>query len=379
MHLNEQKSIIYEKPIITEISLAKQKVSDLFVDNLIMKTNSEDPEKASTMYFSSNNVITRFKTIIKETGINYQDIMNYTLAVLDKKTGKIISKFNAIPKDDRTDKVEQEIEKGLLEILDVTFFFYSVSPKVNSTIKVCLIINKIIKFLKKNKTNNHSEPLETHRKHTIFKKISDEIFLILEKNKSQEETQIESLYLLIALSQLGREYRLNKNVLYKYFSIQKKNSGQLQLNESLNYFSITVLLWYIKDIKAYDEIKNSLKSLIFSKFKKALNSSEDWRANTELVLLLMDTLTCPYLNNKLTEQLKNKLEYTKLHRSARTHKDTIREVLNFKYKFKKDLLSLLGIEKDQIKIIEQERFWFTKWFEFDMGMELQAKRSQEVY
>lgn len=379
MHLNEQKSIIYGKPIITEISLAKQKISDLFVDNLVMKINSDDSDKAATMYFSSNNVITRFKSIIKETGINYQDIMNYTLAVLDKKTSKVISKFNAIHKDERTSKIEQEIEKGLLEILDVTFFFYSVSPKVNSTIKVCLIINKIIRFLKRNKTNNHVEPLETHRKHTIFKKISDEIFLILEKNKSQEETQIESLYLLIALSQLGREYRLNKNVLYKYFSIQKSGSGKLQLNEKLNYFSITVLLWYIKDIKAYDEIKNSLKILIFTKFKNSLKSSEDWRADTELVLLLLDTLTCPYLNNQLTLQMKNKLEFTKLHRSARTHRDTIREALNFKYKFKKDLLSLLGIEKDQIKVIEQERFWFTKWFEFDMGMELQAKRSQEVY
>ena len=47
----------------------------------------------------------------------------------------------------------------------------------------------------------------------ILKKISDEIYLILQKNKTKKETQIETLYLLIALSQLGREYRLNSKVL----------------------------------------------------------------------------------------------------------------------------------------------------------------------
>ena len=45
----------------------------------------------------------------------------------------------------------------------------------------------------------------------------------------------------------------------------------------------------------------------------------------------------------------------------------------------KELLNLLGITDNQKALIEQERFWFTKWTEFDFGLELQAKRSQEVY
>ena len=50
-----------------------------------------------------------------------------------------------------------------------------------------------------------------------------------------------------------------------------------------------------------------------------------------------------------------------------------------KYSFKKQLLTLLDITDNQITLIEQERFWFTKLTEFDFGLELQAKRSQEVY
>src|SRR5690606_22106652 len=134
-----------------------------------------------------------------------------------------------------------------LEILDVTFFLYSVSPKVNSTIKVCLIIDKITCFCKKNKTNEYTEPLSPNSKHNIFKKISDEINLVLHKNHSVKETQIETLYLLIALSQLGREYRLNIKVLCTYFNITLKKDNSLIFNTELNYFSITVLLFYIKD------------------------------------------------------------------------------------------------------------------------------------
>lgn len=50
-----------------------------------------------------------------------------------------------------------------------------------------------------------------------------------------------------------------------------------------------------------------------------------------------------------------------------------------KYKFKKELLNLVSINSNQVNLIEQEKFWFTKWTEFDFRMELQAKRSQEVY
>ena len=57
----------------------------------------------------------------------------------------------------------------------------------------------------------------------------------------------------------------------------------------------------------------------------------------------------------------------------------IKELKDEKYKYKKQLLTLLEITDNQITLIEQERFWFTKWTEFDFGLELQAKRSQEVY
>jgi hypothetical protein len=344
LYLNDNKSISYGKPIIPEISQAKQKITDLF--NIHLKLIEKEDE---SFYFSSNNVITRFKSIIKETNIDYKDIMNYSLAVLDNKTKKLVNKWKSIKEEVRDEKVQKQFEKGFFEILDVAFFLYSVEPRVNSTIKVCLIIDKIISFLKKNKSNEYKEPFLTNHKLNIFKKISDEIYQVLQKNKSDKTTQVESLYLLIALNQLGREYRLSPKVLCSYFNIQFEENRITIVNE-LNYFCTMVLLFYIRNIKIYEPIKVELKKSIFNKFDR--KKYFDWKNKTELVLTLLDVLSCPYLND--------------IGRSN-------------KYIFKKSILNLLGITKNHKHLIESEKFWFIKWTDFDFGMELQAKRSQEVY
>ncbi len=356
--------------------MAKQQISDLFSDHLKLKeTNTNnDIDKKIELYFSSNNLITRFKSIIKETQVDYKDIMNYSLAVLDNKTKKLINKWKDLSKEGINYKIEKQFEKGFLEILDVSFFLYSVSPRVNSTIKLCLILNKIISFLKKNKTNNNTEPFSKNSKHNVFKKISDEISLILQKNKSTKATQIEALYLLIALAQLGREYRLAPKVLCSYFNIEL-NDSKVTIRTELNYFSITVLLFYIKDIQLYKDIKDELKDYILKRFDD--NKNIEWRVNTELVLLLMDILACPYLD------IHNKFRKTKIIDARKRNSNSldryIKEEKDFRYQYKKKVLYLLGIKNNQINLIESQKYWFVKWTDFDFGMELQAKRSQEVY
>jgi vacuolar-type H+-ATPase subunit E/Vma4 len=84
------------------------------------------------------------------------------------------------------------------------------------------------------------------------------------------------------------------------------------------------------------------------------------------------------LNDEVREHLKNKVDDARKRKSKRLNR-YIKELKDEKYKFKRQLLSLVNINDNQITLIEQERFWFTKWTEFDFGLELQAKRSQEVY
>lgn len=340
LYINDSKSEHFSKPIITGITRAKLRVTDLLnkllqfkVDVIVLE--KEEKEERYSFYVSSNSLITRFKTIIKEAGIAYKDIQNYTLACIDRKVLKLVKTYGSIP-----DKLqyERKVTKAFLEILDFAFFIYSVSPKVNTTIKLCMILSKMTKFAKIGSNFNEDN------KHLIFKKIYDEIFLVLKKYKNSEHTQVETQYLLIALKELGREYRIDEEILCDYYGINLK---QGKCDNNLNYFSIVVLLFYIENKKRYSRIKSILKNHIFNRFNSV--SIENIRKTTELTLLFFDLLSCPFLDRP----------------------------------FKNKILTFYGFPtrsgKLRSDIINFRKYWFIKWTDFDFGKELEAKKSQEVY
>lgn len=94
LHVNDSKAILYTKPIITEITIAKQKITELLDQYLTYKIeennidNGEDGKRGS-IYINSEKLITKFKTIIKETGVEYRDILNYSLSVIERKIAVI--------------------------------------------------------------------------------------------------------------------------------------------------------------------------------------------------------------------------------------------------------------------------------------------------
>ena len=338
LYINDKKSVFYPKPIITGISRAKLLISDLLNKQLSFKKNEANQDLSDekhSFYFSSNSAITKFKSIIKETEINYNDIQNYTLACIERKIQYLIKIYSEI--DDKI-KFERKITNIFLEILDFSFFIYTTSPKVNSTIKLCMSISKISKFVRiKNNFNQDN-------KHLILKKIYDEIFLVLKKYECSEHTQVETLYLLIALKELGREYRIDEKVLCRHYGIDLKNKN---CANHLNYFSIVVILFYIGNINRYSMTKNILKKYIINKIESI--HFDNRIKNTEFILLFFDLIVCPYLDRN----------------------------------FKNKIFLLFGIPMSsgrlKSNIINKQEFWFTKWKDFDFGKELDAKRSQEVY
>lgn len=340
LHVNDSKTILYTKPIITEITIAKQKITELLDKYLIYKIeekniNDGEDEKTGSIYVSSDKLITKFKTIIKETGVEYRDILNYLFSVIEQKVYKILKDYQMLAEN----KSEKGLINAILEILDFTFFVYSVSPRVNITIKLCRILRRLTEFLK-NRDN-----INIDHQHLAFKSIYDDVSFILRKNKTSEHTQVETLQLLIALAELGKEYWLDNQVLCSYFNIDISDSGGLKITKPLNYFSIVVLLFYIKNKIRYNDLRVCLQEDILTKFKEA--SKGNIGKNTELVLLLFDVLACPYIKDD----------------------------------FKKEILSLHGIDDKnlQLDIMKREKNWFTKWTDFDLGDELDAKKSREVY
>jgi hypothetical protein len=376
MALNDAKAKIYLKPMITEISIAKQKISDLFRDMPIFKIRElpadnmpEDDEHEQitigdykfSFYIDSNKLAVKFKTIIKESHIEYKDVLNYTLSILGKKTEQIFKQFderyaiftelqlaNALSSEElaKKHKLEKKFTEFVLGYLDFIFFLYSVSPRVNSSIKLCNILSRIIKYFKGSHCGQNPRIKEIH-KDLVFKKISDDITTILDKNELNEHAQLEMLYLIVVLAELGKKYRMSQLSLAKHFNCLNAEKSISIDKIELNYFSIIALLFYVRDIAQYDTFRMELKNCV-KKYILRIDSDKR-KKTTESVLLLLDLIVCPYLD----------------------------------YSFKEDILKLYNIDELHIASVigfaRHQKYWFTKWKNFDFEKELNSKKSEEVY
>lgn len=343
LNLNTEKEKIYQKPIITEITIAKKQISNLLNEKLkyeIVETDvlHEDVNikvKYGHIFIKSSPLITEFKEIIKTSGVEYKDILNYSLAIVESRLSKIISKFKEVDEENKSSK---SLYYAISSIIEFSFFIYSVSPRVNTTVKLVRVLYVIISFLREKDSDRDYMD-------AAFKQIFENIYFIANKINIKKHTQVETLYLLTVLSELGKDYRIEEHVLAKYFGGKKEEADSFYVFENnLNLFSITVALFYIRDKKRYNLFRSSIEKYILEKMEINKNVlSKD----TEKTILLFDCLACPYIRESL----------------------------------KKEMLLLFGVtnEEDQETLINLRTEWFTTWIDFDFGKELDAKRSFEVY
>jgi len=347
LYLNVSKAKVYDKPIITEISRAKKRITTLFDDRLkyslevISVDGGEEKKTRGSIELDSKALIIQFKTIIKECGVSYRELLNYTLAVLEAKVEKILQGFS---KADEGHRSQERLIAALVGILEFVFFIYSVSPRANPTIKLCRILRMICAFARKN-------GVRVEDRHRVLKYIFDDICLILRKNKSDKHTQVETLYLLIALSELGKGYWLEEEMLASYFNVRSNDNGCTYREcYELNHFSLTVALFYMRNKVRYGKLRNCVENAIREKIR---SRSATRGKEAELVLLLFDVISCPYVSKSL----------------------------------KDDVLQEYGVQDPALRneIIDFEspkggyKQWFTIWRDFNYGRELDRKKGLEVY
>lgn len=343
LSINTAKIKHYQKPIITEITIAKERTSILLNDEIDpvceeehLADPSSPPKKNLACPVNSNRLITRYKAAIKEAGVTYGDLLNYTFAITENKIEKL---FKAYVSSDKLGRDRKRLSSALLAIMEFVFFVYSASPKVNHTIRLCRMITAAVAFLQK-------QGLPYEQKHLLFKYAHDNVLQQLEKNTMSVHREVESLYLLISLSQIGREYWLPVSVLLRHFLIKEEEGTRSYVRPSgfMNHFSITVLLSYIKDKVRYAQLKAFVEAHIIAKLEYMKAHCPN---DAETLILLLDLLACPFI-------------------SAPT----------------KDAIGLIfGLDAAALTSVRSSNdHWFTTWGDkFDLGKELEAKRSREVY
>ena len=343
LSINTAKVKHYQKPIITEITIAKERISALLnveIDPVCEEEPpadlSEQPKQNLVCAINANRLIIRYKAAIKEAGVAYGDLLNYTFAIIENKIEKLFKAYVASAKSDRDRK---RLSNALLAMMEFSFFAYSASPKVNHTIRICRMITTSVDFL-------HAHIFPHEQKHLLFKYVHDNVIQQLEKNTMSVHREIENLYLLISLTQIGREYWLPVSVLLRHFLIEEENETGNYVRPAgfMNHFSITILLSYVKDKVRYTKLKAFVETHIIDKLEYMKAHCPN---DAETLIMLLDLVVCPYI-------------------SAAT-KNTIGLI------FSVDAAALASVQSANDQ-------WFTAWgVKFDLGKELDAKRSREVY
>lgn len=342
LSINTAKVKHYKKPIITEITIAKERISILLNDEICPVCEEEipadpfgTPQQALACPVNSNRLIIRYKAAIREAGVTYGDLLNYTFAITESKVEKL---FNAYVASDKSDRDRRRLSGALLSIMEFAFFVYSASPRVNHTIRLCRMITASTAFLQ-------AKGFPYEHKHLLFKYVYDNVLQQLDKNTMSVHREVESLYLLISLSQIGREYWLPISVLLRHFLIKEDDTGSYDRPSGfMNHFSITVLLSYIKDKVRYVKLKAFVEEHIIAKLEYIRAHCPN---DAEALILLLDLAVCPHI-------------------SAAT-KGRIGQIFGL------DSAALTSVQSSNDQ-------WFTAWGDkFNLGKELEAKRSREVY
>lgn len=156
--------------------------------------------------------------------------------------------------------------------------------------------------------------------------------------------EVESLYLLAALSQTGKEYWLPESTLARYFLITEKDAGAYKRVAFMNHFSITVLLSYIGNKVRYNKLREFLEQHAIEKLE---NVKEHCPQDAEALMLMLDLIVCPDVSDQT----------------------------------KQAIGAIFGLDTAGVAVVQGANdHWFTTWRpKFNLGKELDAKRSREVY
>jgi hypothetical protein len=302
LYVNDSKTEKRATPFITNIAVGKQELKhllDSLFRSLILveetKTEDEKIQKVKSLealkspYGHSKYFIKDFQCIVQRNNLTY-DILSKDIVRYAKQ--EVVKIF----KDKELEKPKEIIENLILLILDISFYAYSLNITSSATFKLAQMIVLICKYL---------EGKDEDLRHSIFSKIyreSDFVMTIFQRKSQKNETNVETLNLLIALRKLDRSYLISEKKIRELFNIHK-----LEDLAKLNYFHIITLLYYFSDISDFNKLRQEIEKSVISRF----SNDNDPFTKTELTLLFFDMISCPFISLDTKKKIIRESKYTK--------------------------------------------------------------------
>jgi hypothetical protein len=281
LQVNKSKTIMYLRPFLTKKS---QVISD--VNALINDFFDKFLEKSEDEYFLlpvpifketklSRSFIDSVKSVCVINSVDYDDVSSYVIGAFFERIKRIISIDEVQTKD------SDSYKSALSVIIEILFFFYTASPSVSASYKLCASIILTIRF-----ANKHLKEQAETIKQRMYE-LGVELFEvgIFSKNSKLENLiRLESVNILLALSESGASYLLPPDLVSRVFL------G----SDRFSYFDIISCLFYIRDFPQYSE----LKKLVIEQIENHFSDLSEIEVHSELACLFLDVISCPYIEER---------------------------------------------------------------------------------
>lgn len=342
LNINEAKSIKAQRPFITPKTKALRSVQrrlSALRESLFLGEGYHAPRQLPNQKSLTLHFIDDVKAACSENSDSYQLVSAYVVGWL---SNRIISTTDE--NINRTAGLENHL-LGFSHFFNFSiraiFHFYSINPSHRSSVKLCTAVKLACTFYEKHM------PSEIDSIKTAIYQLCKEFFSsggylgILSKDTSV--SLLEAMNILVLCKELGPQYLLPKEALH--------GIAKIQSNDTLNYFEIVTLLYYIGNESTYQEARSKVNASIL----QHLTSIDDVRLNSHKFHLLMDVLTCPYVDKKLRTEI-----VSRLYESTTNTKPG-----------KVKLKTLMDFFENNI--------WFVNWRNFDLLTVLEKKELLSGY
>ncbi|WP_438864319.1 antiviral reverse transcriptase Drt3b [Neptunicella sp.] len=301
LHINENKTVKSERPFITGVTRAKLQTGESI--SWLFKTIFERKEDGLVELRKPSQIKRKF--IDRVMAASYQDkkaysvMCGYVISALHNQLIKV-TKYDWFMESKFSD-----IKNSLLTLLDIAFHLFNVSPTSNNSVKLCSMCNILHEFYKDHFPEEvDSIVLEVS---SLIKEFFESCVVTQRENNASFFVPIEFANLLCVSSSMGSEYLLSPKVVKEVFGLDglKHSAAEyIDKEDCFDYFNLVAVLFYIKNHEEYNQIKAGVVKEINKRLKRIERVSFDAR----ICYLLLDSMSCPYIDQKTKKQWGLKLE-----------------------------------------------------------------------
>lgn len=339
LSVNEAKLEKHERPFLTDKSRTIIQISaklNLFVRKVAQEIGTgKDGRLVPRKIYRPDRLSLSFCNEIKlccaENSCEYDEVSGYLISALKNRATKLMQEPVSC-----NDPLDQKLyAEALIVLLSVMLFLYAVAPSVNSSYKLCASIIMIVRF---------SERLLPERCESVKQFVFAQASSMLRRKvgvESDSYVDLEAQNLMLAVGDLGEDYRLDPETLSRMFGVGRRGP--------VSYFDLVTLIYYIKDDPSYAMARSWAMAAVDEKIGRLERVHED----AEQALTFLDFLACPYidLNRKNTW-------------------------LTSFYAMKSEAMNFTV---DELVADLSDPWWFVNWKEIDLLNLLERRELHSVY